>query len=128
MKPLTRLLLGACLVCGCANSERAHRAARFSDLPKSQPDSQPQASPRGEAPAIIYVDGEFRKPGAYTWTNGMTLKDAIATAGGFTDFAMSGVRLVHWDGTIERYKGSAKRPLSNNPMLKPGDRVISPRE
>jgi len=34
--------------------------------------------------AYVYVQGEVRTPGAIKYTNGMTLSQAIALAGGFT--------------------------------------------
>jgi protein involved in polysaccharide export with SLBB domain len=77
---------------------------------------------------FVYVDGEFRKQGRYSWTNGMTLKDAIEAAGGFTDFANRRVRLVHTDGTVERYRLRGDWTVTNNPVLKPGDKVHNPRE
>ena len=40
----------------------------------------------------------------------MTLTDAFAAAGGFTDFARKRIRLHHWDGTEEYYKWSIKQP------------------
>jgi protein involved in polysaccharide export with SLBB domain len=72
------------------------------------------------------MTGEFRKPGRYAWTHGMTLKDAIDAAGGFTDFARRRLRIRHWDGSEEGYRLGAGRILTNNPTLKPGDYVISP--
>ncbi len=70
-----------------------------------------------------YLDGEFRNPGRYPWTDGMTLKDAIATAGGFNDFAGTRLRLNHVDGTGERYKVRGNW-LTNNPTLKRGDCIL----
>lgn len=81
-----------------------------------------------KVPPFIYVRGEFRAPGPYPWTNGMTLKDSFAAAGGFTDFAVPRVRLEHWDGSSQRYQWSSTQPLTNNPVLKPGDKVINLRE
>ena len=57
----------------------------------------------------------------------MTLKAAFAAAGGFTDFAPPRLHLVHWDGTSETYKWNSKHSLTNNPALKPGDKMTSPR-
>jgi len=78
--------------------------------------------------SCVYVDGEFRKPGRYAWTNGMRLKDAIEAAGGFTQFANHRIRLRHADGTVERYRLRGDWALTNNPTLKPGDSVMNPRE
>jgi protein involved in polysaccharide export with SLBB domain len=77
---------------------------------------------------FVYVSGEFRNPGLYSWTNGMRLKDAIEAAGGFTEFANRRVRLIHLDGTVERYRLRGDWVLTNNPALKPGDKVQNPRQ
>jgi protein involved in polysaccharide export with SLBB domain len=73
----------------------------------------------------VYVDGCVRNPGRYPWTNGMRLKDAIEAAGGFTEYATHLTRLIHLDGTVEKYRLRGKWPVTNNPALKPGDRVHS---
>jgi protein involved in polysaccharide export with SLBB domain len=73
----------------------------------------------------VYVDGGFRNPGRYPWTNGMRLKDAIEAAGGFTEYSTHLIRLFHLDGTIEKYRFRGNWPVTNNPALKPGDRVHS---
>jgi polysaccharide export outer membrane protein len=77
---------------------------------------------------FVYVDGEFRNSGRYSWTNGMTLKDAIEAAGGFTEFANRRIRLRHLDGTVERYRLVGDWVRTNNPALKPWDSVVNPRE
>ena len=74
------------------------------------------------APAYVYLDGEFKEPGVYAWTNGMTMRDAVVSAGGFTPFALHWIRVDHSDGTSESLKllGGA---IANNPVLRPGDRI-----
>jgi hypothetical protein len=89
--------------------------------------SQPQIAPRGEAPPFVFVGGEFRNPGRYTWTNGMTLKEGMDAAGGLTDFATRPLRLTHWDGSVAQFRLGVGRILTNNPPLKPGDSIMSPR-
>jgi polysaccharide export outer membrane protein len=84
--------------------------------------------PKADAQPFIYVHGEFKNPGQYPWTNGMTLRDAISAAGGFTDFAYERIRLVHPDGSSQFFKWSATHPLTNNAILRPGDSVINPRQ
>jgi polysaccharide export outer membrane protein len=91
------------------------------------PVAQLQPVPRGQAPSFVFTEGEFKNPGRYPWTNGMTLKDGIDAANGFTDYARRSLRIRHWDGSEERYRLGAGRTLTNNPALKPGDYVISPR-
>lgn len=77
---------------------------------------------------IVYVDGEFRNPGRYPWTNGMTLKDAIDAAGGFTEFANHRIKIIHQDGTTQRYRLRGDWDWTNNPVLKQLDRIHNPRE
>ena len=76
---------------------------------------------------FVYVDGEFRNPGRYLWTNGMTLKDAIEAAGGFNEFANRRIRLRHPDGTVESYRLVGDWAHTNNPALRPGDNIHNPR-
>ena len=78
--------------------------------------------------AFVYVGGGFRKPGRYSWTNGMRLNDAIEAAGGFSEFASRRIKLRHLDGTVETYRLRGNWTVTNNPALKPGDRVQNPRE
>lgn len=82
--------------------------------------------PRGAPPPVVYLDGQFVSPGAYPWTNGMTLQDALSAAGGFTEFAGNGIQLIHWDRSTERFPRSSVGPPTNNPVLRPGDQVWNP--
>src|SRR5262245_48388170 len=82
---------------------------------------RPQPVHRGEAPPFVFISGEFWSPGRYVWTNGMSLKEGIAAAGGFTDFARRKFRLQHWDGSVETYWLGTGRALTNNPPLRAGD-------
>jgi len=131
MKAASVLFFTACLFSGCTSSESNHNSAfHFTDPPppSSIGTLQPvQPVMRGEAPPLIFVGGEFTQPGRYAWTNGMTLRDAFAVAGGLTVFAESRIRLKHWDGSVERYKWSPKNPLTNNPTLRPGDSILNPK-
>src|SRR4051812_25028888 len=96
-----------CLLLGCTATKRDDSAmAGYSQLPPPQMPASPQVqpAPRGEPPAFVYVSGEFTNPGRYSWTNGMTLKDAIEAAGGFTDFAVRRITLRHWNDSVERFR------------------------
>lgn len=83
---------------------------------------------RGEPPLAVFIGGQFMNPGIYTWTNGMTLTDSFALAGGFNQFAWHWIRLEHWDGSTERFRWSATHPFTNNPILRPGDKIMNPVE
>jgi protein involved in polysaccharide export with SLBB domain len=74
------------------------------------------------------MGGEFKNPGRYAWTNGMSLKHGIEAAGGYTDFSPPKLLLRHWDGSMERLRLGPGRTLTNNPALRAGDAVMSPRE
>ena len=42
----------------------------------------------------VYIQGEIRKPGSYEFTQGITLKDLILQAGGFTDAAFKSIEIA----------------------------------
>jgi protein involved in polysaccharide export with SLBB domain len=42
----------------------------------------------------IYIQGEIRKPGSFEFTQGLTLKDLILQAGGFTDAAFKSIEIA----------------------------------
>jgi protein involved in polysaccharide export with SLBB domain len=58
----------------------------------------------------------------------MTLQDGITAAGGFTDFARRRLFLYHSDGLAERYRLGPNFALTNNVALRPGDKLVNPRE
>jgi len=70
--------------------------------------------------SFVYVDGEFRNRGRLLWTNGMRLKDAIALAHGFSDFAWR-LTIIHADGTRQRIRLPADKIPLDNPKLEAGD-------
>jgi protein involved in polysaccharide export with SLBB domain len=74
---------------------------------------------------VIVVQGEVQRPGRFSWTEGVTLTNAVELAGGFTPFANTErVIIRRGNGSKERHsyariiQGRAK-----NPMLKPNDSV-----
>jgi len=83
-------------------------------------------------PQVVYVTGEVNKPGALTLVNGrMSVVQAIAMAGGFTDFAKRGDVLVMRKSAkaMETLHFNYKEALSGEnrrePLqLMPGDTVI----
>lgn len=78
--------------------------------------------------------GQVTKPGSYSLTNGATVLDAIALAGGFRDFAKSKSIYVlrqNADGTQARlafnYKDVVKgKNLAQNVKLRPRDTIVVP--
>jgi polysaccharide biosynthesis/export protein VpsN len=76
-----------------------------------------------------YVDGEVRVPNRQLYTSRITLLKAIATAGGFTDFAnKKKVTLTRVDGrtlTVNCIKARTNPKL--DPEVYPGDRIFVPR-
>ena len=80
------------------------------------------------------VVGQVAKPGTFPLIESMTVLDAIASTGGFRDFAKQTkiyvLRLMP-DGTRARlpfnYKDAIKgKNLQNNVTLKPGDTIVVP--
>ncbi|MGA3009626.1 MAG: polysaccharide biosynthesis/export family protein [Terracidiphilus sp.] len=80
----------------------------------------------------IYLLGEVAKPGPEEMTPGMTFLQAIATAGGLTQFANSKkIYILRVDGGTERkipmqYKRALKGDISLNIDLNPGDTIVVP--
>lgn len=116
MKAACGFLFVVCLSFGCGTQMK---------LVSSKP---PEFPPTGEAPLSIHSYGEFRLAGYHAWTNGMTLKDGIAVAGGLTDFAGRRIKLRHLDGSEECYRLGRNMRITVNPELKAGDLIISPRK
>jgi protein involved in polysaccharide export with SLBB domain len=78
---------------------------------------------------VFYVDGEVRNPSRQSYTGEMTVTRAIASAGGFTDFAKkTQVQLIRANGqklTVNCVE-ALRRPELDKPVL-PDDRVHVPR-
>ena len=82
----------------------------------------------------FFVMGEVQRPGVYPLTTNITVLDALATAGGFKDFAKVNKIVVlrtMADGSRQRipfqYKQAIKGGKSALPLqLMPGDTVIVP--
>ena len=83
-------------------------------------------------PLVIYVTGEVNKPGALAVNNGqMSIIQAIAMAGGFTDFAdKKDIRVLRKSATGMQtlrfnYKDALADDNRSEPLpLLPGDTVI----
>lgn len=68
----------------------------------------------------VFVSGEVRNPGAFPFTRGLTIRQAVSLAGGFTEDASKGsarvVRVV--DGATRQIK------MKVDEALEPGDTVV----
>ena len=81
---------------------------------------------------VVYVTGEVNKPGALPLINGqMSVIQALAMAGGFTDFAnKKDIRILRKGAagmqTLQvQLQGCARRRNKREPLqLQPGDTVI----
>jgi len=80
----------------------------------------------------VYLLGEVSKKGPIDWAPGMTLLQAIANAGGLTDFANKGKIYILRveDGNQQkipvRYKEALKGDSEANVVLKSGDTIVVP--
>jgi protein involved in polysaccharide export with SLBB domain len=78
---------------------------------------------------LYYVDGEVKTPSRQNYISRLTVLKAIATAGGFTDFAnKKKVKLTRVDGrsqTVNCVKALDKPSL--DPEVYPGDKIHVPR-
>ena len=81
---------------------------------------------------VIYLLGEVGKKGPIEMTSGMTLLEAISSAGGLTDYANTKKIYILRDvsGTHQKipvhYKAALKGNSTLNLVLKPGDTIVVP--
>jgi polysaccharide export outer membrane protein len=81
---------------------------------------------------VIYLLGEVGKKGPVEMTSGMTLLEAIASAGGLTDYANSKkIYILRNEGGKNQkipvhYKEALKGASEFNLVLKPGDTIVVP--
>jgi len=83
------------------------------------------------APQVVYVTGEVTKPGPVTLNGPLTILQALAMAGGFTDFANRKEILILRTGASGQktltfnYKDALDPDTKRAPLvLQPGDTVI----
>jgi polysaccharide export outer membrane protein len=69
----------------------------------------------------IYVHGEVKSGGEFAYKNGLTLRDAIAMAGGYTYRAQQGYLLLVREGRQEE-----RIPLPSTLPVLPGDNIRIP--
>ena len=71
---------------------------------------------------VFYVTGEAKRPGQYTYLKGMTVLNAISTAGGFTEKASKRkIRVVR-----ERGGKKEELPIGLENQIEPGDTIVVP--
>jgi polysaccharide export outer membrane protein len=81
---------------------------------------------------VVYLLGEVAKKAPVEMTSGMTLLEAISSAGGLTDFANTKKIYILRDesGTHQKipvhYKDALKGNSTLNLVLKPGDTIVVP--
>lgn len=68
----------------------------------------------------IFIEGEVNDPGAFSYRPGLTVRQAIALAGGFTDLAAKSRIYVISSNDAE----SERRKVSLNEAVAPGDIII----
>jgi polysaccharide export outer membrane protein len=67
----------------------------------------------------FYILGEVNRPGQYPYSQGLTVMDAVATAGGFTYRANTRTVFIKAGaGAVER-----KAPLASTTLVEPGDTI-----
>ena len=78
-----------------------------------------------QAERVIVVQGEVERPGRFSWTEGVTLTNAVELAGGFTPFADTARVIIRREnGSRERHSyARIIRGQAKNPTLKPNDSV-----
>jgi hypothetical protein len=131
MKCFFLSLLLVCLLSACQTpTGEPGGKDMFSKLPSpSEPvPVQSPSVPKGAAPPWIGIAGDFRNPGRYNWTNGMTLKDGIDATGGLTENGSRRLRIQHWDDSIDHYRLRSGWEFTNNPALRAGDFIATWRD
>ncbi len=68
----------------------------------------------------IYISGQVRRPASYPFTLGLTLQQALALAGGMTDYASPGNIFVQHENAPK----NARVRLSMDSQLLPGDTIF----
>ena len=108
--------LGILFLLVCSTIVRAGPVSHDSSIATNSADSSRKPS--------IYVTGQVQKPGRYDWFQGMTVVDAITTAGGLKQSNGHYTRITRTDGTaIMFHADTFPYGVSKPPLLKAGDTV-----
>ena len=91
----------------------------------------PRGSELNQASNAIFVEGEVKKPGVYTFQQGITALSACILAGGFNDYAAPNrARIIRRKGSeqevIELNLDAVKKGKAKDVELQPGDLVHIP--
>jgi protein involved in polysaccharide export with SLBB domain len=117
--------VGVVILVGCAH--HGHQQAQAVVQSKPVPSSliNPNTTLVETNFVTVYVAGEVKYPGRITWTPRLTLTEAIALAGGFTDFAdREEIEIQSFGGADKKYNyHQAESAAMSNPSLKRGDFV-----
>ena len=117
-------LFAVCFMSGCVH--RANTSVANSDNSKKPTTVQnPISASATNAPKLIYLSGRFSSSGAIFWKPGITLAEAINAGGGHSDAPKSRIMLIHSNGQSESFRWNTQFALTNNPVLEPGDTVMS---
>ena len=74
---------------------------------------------------VVYISGQINRKGPVPFHEGMTLMDAIYTAGDVNQFAGNRAKLIRRTGAIETFKISRIRTdKAYDPLLRPNDSII----
>jgi protein involved in polysaccharide export with SLBB domain len=80
----------------------------------------PQVSVYITAYRKIFIEGEVNEPGAFPYRPGLTVRQAVALAGGFTDLAAKNRIYVISDSNAT----SERRKVMLNEAVSPGDIIV----
>jgi protein involved in polysaccharide export with SLBB domain len=83
---------------------------------------------RISAERFYYVEGEVKMSSKFPYTTGITVSKAIASAGGFTDFANKrGVQLIRGNKTQKVNCNDVLKHPEKDPLVLPDDKIHVPR-
>src|SRR5262245_30368863 len=110
------LIAATCTGASASGTSKHRKSSHRSSKTTSKPVAAPQAAKPAVPAAPVMLIGEFKVPGPVAFKTGMTVKQAIEAAGGFTEQAeISAVKLSRagkgWAGTLDGKKALDDEPL-----------------
>lgn len=73
---------------------------------------------------VYYVRGEVTRQGRYALTSEITLLQAIAAAGGYTDYARSTVKVIRGKSSLTFNVRRIEKRKEKDPLIEPGDIIV----